>query len=155
MGGGAGSSSNSSNKVTWAEAYLHTKWYLNPSSHLATIHQLYRQTDRQTGQENGTVAQGKPLLVLLTRKLKPHSYLVAFYNLQPGNESGPILYSPRPHTGKNHYANPCKGTLNKDANHARTHQFNGYFPCEPRLARCALNFRLLALNLFKKALPTY
>jgi len=24
-------------KVAWAEAYLHTKWHLSPSSHLATI----------------------------------------------------------------------------------------------------------------------
>ena len=32
--------------VAWAEAYLHTKWHLDPSNRLATIHQRYRQ-DRQ------------------------------------------------------------------------------------------------------------
>jgi len=32
--GKAGSPSNT--KSPWAEAYLHTKWHLNPSSHLAT-----------------------------------------------------------------------------------------------------------------------
>ena len=26
-----------SNTVAWAEAYLHTKWHLSPSSHLATM----------------------------------------------------------------------------------------------------------------------
>jgi len=43
----------------WAETYLRTKWYTDPSNRLATIHQRYRQTgqtgqtgqtDRQTGQ---------------------------------------------------------------------------------------------------------
>jgi len=29
--------------VAWAEAYLSTKWYLDPFSRLATIHQYYRQ----------------------------------------------------------------------------------------------------------------
>jgi len=32
--------------VAWAEAYLHTKWRLDPSNHVVTIHQRYRQTDR-------------------------------------------------------------------------------------------------------------
>jgi len=40
-----------SNIVAWAEAYLRTKWHLDPSNRLATIHQSYRQTDRQTGQD--------------------------------------------------------------------------------------------------------
>jgi len=39
--GGAGSPSNS---VVWVEAYLCTKWHLDPSNHLATICQHYRQT---------------------------------------------------------------------------------------------------------------
>jgi len=47
LGGGAGSPSNN---VAWAEAYLRTKWHLDPCSRLATIHQRHRQTDRQTGQ---------------------------------------------------------------------------------------------------------
>jgi len=37
----------------WVEAYLRTKWHLNPSSCLATIH----QRSIQTGQtDNGTIA---------------------------------------------------------------------------------------------------
>jgi len=35
----------------WTEAYLRTKWHLDPSNRLATIHQRFRQTgqtDRQT-----------------------------------------------------------------------------------------------------------
>jgi len=35
--------------VATAEAYLYTKWHLDPFNRLATIHQRYRQTDR-TGQ---------------------------------------------------------------------------------------------------------
>jgi len=34
-----------------ADAYLHTKWHLNPSNRLATIHRLHRQDSTgQTGQ---------------------------------------------------------------------------------------------------------
>ena len=36
------------NSVAWAEVYLRTKWHLDTSNRLATIHQRYRQTDRQT-----------------------------------------------------------------------------------------------------------
>jgi len=35
--------------VARAEAYLHSKFHLDPSNRLATIHQRYRQTG-QTGQ---------------------------------------------------------------------------------------------------------
>jgi len=38
--------------VAWAEAYLHTKWHLDPCNRLATIHQRYRQRHRQ---DNGPV----------------------------------------------------------------------------------------------------
>jgi len=44
--------------VAWAEAYLLTKWHLDPSSRLATIRQHHRQ-DGQTGQDrtdNGPIA---------------------------------------------------------------------------------------------------
>jgi len=34
--------------IAWDEAYLRTKWHLDPSSRVVTIHQRYRQTDRQT-----------------------------------------------------------------------------------------------------------
>ena len=44
-----GGARSSSNNVTWAEAYPHTKWHLDPSNCLATIHQCYRQTG-QSGQ---------------------------------------------------------------------------------------------------------
>jgi len=37
--------------VARAEAYLHAKFYLDPSNRLATVHQHYRH-DRQTGQNN-------------------------------------------------------------------------------------------------------
>ena len=43
FGEGAGSLSN---KVTWAEAYLHTKWHLDASSHLATITRRPASADR-------------------------------------------------------------------------------------------------------------
>jgi len=33
-----------SHNVAWAEAYLRTKWQLDPSDRLATIHQRHRQT---------------------------------------------------------------------------------------------------------------
>ena len=33
----------------WGRAYLHAKFHLVPSNHLATVHQRHRQ-DRQTGQ---------------------------------------------------------------------------------------------------------
>jgi len=48
--GGAVSPSNS---VTEAEAYLSTKWHLDPSNCLATIRQHYRQT----GQDSGSAAK--------------------------------------------------------------------------------------------------
>jgi len=38
--------------VAWAEAYLHTKWHLDPSNHLATIYQRHRQ-------DKGLIAQGE------------------------------------------------------------------------------------------------
>jgi len=34
--------------VAGAEAYLHAKFHLDPDNRLATVHQRYRQTDRQT-----------------------------------------------------------------------------------------------------------
>jgi len=37
-----------------AEAYLHAKFHLDPFNRLATIHQRYRQTERQTGQDRQT-----------------------------------------------------------------------------------------------------
>jgi len=42
--------------VASAEAYLHATSHLDPSNRLATVHQRHRQTDRQTGQDNGPIA---------------------------------------------------------------------------------------------------
>jgi len=42
--------------VAWADAYLRTEWHIDPSNRLATMHQRYRQTDRQDRQDNGHVA---------------------------------------------------------------------------------------------------
>jgi len=64
--GGAGSPSNS---VAWAEAYLHTKWHLDPSSRLATIHNVTDRQDRQTGQQSHSI--GRPLLVTVAQKPAP------------------------------------------------------------------------------------
>jgi len=41
--------------VARAEAYLHAKFHLDPSNRLVTIHQRYRQTDRQTGQRTDSI----------------------------------------------------------------------------------------------------
>jgi len=49
--------------------YLHTKWHLDPCNRLATIHQRYRQRDRQ---DNGPVL-GEPLLVTVDQKPMPLS----------------------------------------------------------------------------------
>jgi len=44
-----------------AEAYLHAKLHLDPSNRLATIHQRYRQTDRQRSDSIGrTLLYGRP-----------------------------------------------------------------------------------------------
>ena len=40
-----------------AEAYPHTKFYLDPSKCLAIMHQRHRQTDRQ---DDGPIADGEP-----------------------------------------------------------------------------------------------
>jgi len=35
--------------MTWAEAYLRSKWHLDPSNRLATVYtNVTRETDRQT-----------------------------------------------------------------------------------------------------------
>ena len=58
----------------WAEAYLRTKWYLDPSNRLATIHQRYRQTG-QTGQRSRRVRRtvtcnGRPKTAMDTEILQ-------------------------------------------------------------------------------------
>jgi len=57
---GGGSWAPFSHNVVMAEAFLRTKWHLDPSNRLVTIHERHRQTG-QTGQtDNGTIAQGEP-----------------------------------------------------------------------------------------------
>jgi len=41
-------------------AYLHAKFHLDSSNHLATIDQRHRQRDRTDRQDNGPMAWGKP-----------------------------------------------------------------------------------------------
>ena len=69
----------------WAELgpYLRTKWHLDPSSRLATIHtNVADRTDRTDGQDridNGPIAQGEPFY-----KRSPKSsedYVLSFLNL--------------------------------------------------------------------------
>jgi len=63
-----------------AEAYLHAKFYLDPSNRLATIHH-HRQTDRQTGQtDNDLIAQGKTVLQTVAQKsakIRPRVWVMA------------------------------------------------------------------------------
>ena len=51
FGRGAGSLSNT---VAWAEAYLHTKWHLNPSSDLATTDIGRKLSERCAPLEEGS-----------------------------------------------------------------------------------------------------
>jgi len=41
--------------VAWDDGYLRTKWNLDPSSRLATIHQRYRQRDRTDRQRSHSI----------------------------------------------------------------------------------------------------
>ena len=53
-----------SNSMSWAEAYLHSKWHLDPS----TVWPQYTNvTDRQ---DNGPIAYDEPLLVMVAQKMK-------------------------------------------------------------------------------------
>ena len=60
-----------------AEAYLHAKFHLDPSERLATIHQSYRQTDRQTGQtgqdKQRSDSIGRTVLQTVAPKMPDHS----------------------------------------------------------------------------------
>jgi len=52
------------------EAYLHAKFHLDPSNSLATIHQRYRQTDRQDRQRTDSI--GRTVLQTVAQKrLRP------------------------------------------------------------------------------------
>jgi len=56
------------NNVAWAEAYLHTKWHPNLSNRLTTVHQRYRQTDRQDRQRSDNI--GRTVLQTVAQKRK-------------------------------------------------------------------------------------
>jgi len=65
--------------VAWAEAYLRTKWHIDPSNGLATIHQRHRQDrqDRQRSDSTGRtvlqmVAQQFVIKYIKTRVFSPH-----------------------------------------------------------------------------------
>ena len=49
--------------VAGTQAYLHAKFHLHPFNRLATIHQRHRQ-------DNGSVARGELLLVIVAQKLQ-------------------------------------------------------------------------------------
>jgi len=50
--------------VAWAEAYLHTKWHLDPFNRLATIHQRHRQNrqDRRRSDSTARSVFGQPFV---------------------------------------------------------------------------------------------
>ena len=48
---GRGSWVTIQHNVARAKAYMHAKFHLDPSNHLATVHQGYKQTDRQTDRQ--------------------------------------------------------------------------------------------------------
>jgi len=50
--------------VARAEAYPHAKFHLDPSNHLATVYERYRQTDRTDRTDNGPIAWGEPFYKL-------------------------------------------------------------------------------------------
>ena len=71
--GGTGSPCNT---VAGAEAYLHAKFYLDPSNCLATIHQRYKQD----GQDIGRTVFGQPFVQDLSS------------SLDVGRKEGRLLY---------------------------------------------------------------
>jgi len=83
-----------------AKAYLHAKFHLDPSNRLATVHERYRQTDRQTD-NNGLIAYGKPFYkrspknVLTTKNFsvtRPWFALVDSSYRPDGDETVSFLY---------------------------------------------------------------
>jgi len=53
--------------VARAEAYLRAKFHLDLSNRLATVHDRYRQTDRQIGQRTDSI--GRTVLQTVAQKL--------------------------------------------------------------------------------------
>jgi len=56
--------------MAWAEAYLPTKWHLDPSNCLATIHQRHRE-DRQSGRQRSNSIE-RTVLQTFAQKSRPN-----------------------------------------------------------------------------------
>jgi len=94
--GGAGSPSN----TMWparAEAYLHAKFHLDASNHLATIHQRYRQTDR-TGQDR----QRSDSIWRTVLQTVAQKFVVAPSSIQPFGHNNVGCHSPRRNISTNY-----------------------------------------------------
>jgi len=71
-----------SHNVAAAEAYLHAKFHLDPSSRLATIHRRCRQADRQTGQtEQRSGSIGRTVLQTVAQKNHPDIFLAVTWTM--------------------------------------------------------------------------
>jgi len=76
--------------VARAEAYLHAKFHLDPSNHLATVHgchrqtkqtgQTDRQTDRQTDKRSDSIGRIVLRMVPKKRVTKLKTLLVILYS---------------------------------------------------------------------------
>jgi len=84
--GEAGSASNTMWPGPRAEAYLRTKWHLDPSNRLVTIHQCYRDTavrqDRQTKHTEYLCSQRQSVASLWIKHSKLLSRSLAFINVE-------------------------------------------------------------------------
>ena len=82
-----GGARSPSDNVAGAQAYLHAKFHLDPSNHLAAIHQRYGQTS-QTGQRSDSMGRNvlqtlaQKLLTLLRAQRVRFSFIRHSYNAQ-------------------------------------------------------------------------
>ena len=66
-----------------AEAQLHAKFHLHPTNRLATVHERYRQTDRQDRQRGQRIDSiGRTVLQMVAQKTK---VLIIFYSAASGS----------------------------------------------------------------------
>jgi len=69
--------------VAWTEAYLRTKWHLDPANRLATIHQRYRQTgqiDKRDRQRPDSI--GQTVLQTIAQKHVRRQCAIRFESVQ-------------------------------------------------------------------------
>ena len=109
--GGAGSPSNS---VAWAEAYLYTKWHLDPSYRLATVHVPTCQTNRQDRQTDrqidiGLIAYGEPFY-----KRSPKAGWTDRDAVSDWDSTGPKDVLLRVHTGADQSINESINVTNSE-----------------------------------------